>query len=83
MLGEHCLLLASTSDSHRQPILYFNDRFNRPIHVWFPSIYKRAVQTQCQKKLLPSLKNRLVCFVDFIGSLWLIVIIQKRMEKLF
>ena len=49
MLREHWLLLASTSDSHGQPILYFYDSFIRP--VWFPSIYKRAVvQTRCQIK---------------------------------
>ena len=38
MLGEHWLLLASTSDSHGQPIQYVYDSFNRPIQMRFPSI---------------------------------------------
>ena len=85
-LGEHWFLLVSTNDSHGQSFLYFYDNFNRPIQVWFPSIYNRAaLQTRCQIKqyLLPSLKNRLNHFVDIIVCLLLIVFIQKQMEMLF
>ena len=84
-LGEHWFLLASTSDSHGQSILYFYENFNRPIQVWFPSIYKRAaLQTRCQiKQTFASFTQKQT--ESFCGyyCLLLIVFIQKQMEMLF